>query len=64
MSIYTRGEPVANQQFRQNTEKRTSQMIGVTSIPKRCRCVRCGKMRTEITGKHRKVGFVCHGCCQ
>lgn len=62
MSLYTRGEPVANQQFRQNTEKRAGQMIGVTSTPKRCRCIRCEKMRTQATGRHTRAGFVCHGC--
>jgi len=62
MSLYTRGEPVANHQFRANTERRSGQMIGVTSTPKRCRCIRCEKMRTEATGDHTKAGFVCN-CC-
>jgi late competence protein required for DNA uptake (superfamily II DNA/RNA helicase) len=62
MSLYTRGEPFSNQQFRQNTEKRAGQMIGVTSTPKKCRCIRCEKHRTEATGMHTKGGFVCHGC--
>lgn len=62
MSLYTRGEPTANQQFRLNTEKRVAQMVGVTSTPKKCRCIRCDKLRTESTGRHGKSGFVCHGC--
>ncbi|MFV5212717.1 hypothetical protein ACLIIZ_03180 [Azonexus caeni] len=62
MSIYYRGEPVANQQLRDNTAKRAGKMLGVTSTPKRCRFVRCGKMRTEATGEHAKAGFVCHRC--
>lgn len=62
MSLYTRGEPVANQQFRSNTDKRIGQMVGVTNTPKKCRCVRCEKLRTEATGQYGKSGFVFHGC--
>lgn len=61
MSIYTRGEPVANHQFQEKTD-RHRKMSGVTFIRKRCRCIRCEKMRTEATGEHTKAGFVCHGC--
>lgn len=63
MSLYTRGEPASNHQFRQNTERRAGQMIGVTSTPKLCRCVCCGKRRTEASGKHTADGgFVCGMC--
>lgn len=62
MSLYTRGEPVSNHQFRENTEKRAGQMIGVTSTPRLCRCVRCGKRRNEATGKLGSGGFVCCMC--
>lgn len=61
MSIYARGEPVANQRFRDNTE-RAGKMLGVMSTPRKCRFVRCEKMRTEATGEHTDSGFVCHGC--
>lgn len=63
MSLYTRGEPVSNHQFRQNTEKRIGQMVGVTNTPKKCRCVRCEKLRTAATGKYSKSGkFTCGMC--
>lgn len=65
MSLYTRGEPTANHQFRANTEKRAGQMIGVTNTPKKCRCVRCEKLRTEATGKYSKSGeFTCGMCAK
>lgn len=59
--IYTRGEPTANQQFRDNAAK-AGQMLGVRQVPKRCKCVRCEKQRTEATGRHTKAGFVCGMC--
>lgn len=62
MSLYTRGEPASNHQFRANTEKRAGQMIGVTNTPKKCRCIRCDKHRTEVTGKHTEAGFICGMC--
>lgn len=62
MSLYTRGEPVSNQQFRDNTAKNAGQMIGITTTPKRCLCIRCNARRTEITGRHTKAGFVCGMC--
>jgi len=62
MSLYCRGEPANNAQFRANTEKRIAQMVGVTTVPKRCKCVACGKMRTAVTGKETDDGFVCHAC--
>lgn len=62
MSIYTRGEPVANQQFRDNTG-RAGKMLGVMKIPAKERCHCCGKMRTAKTGKYvEATGFVCGMC--
>lgn len=61
MSIYTRGEPVANEQFRRNTAK-AGQMLNVCRIPSRVKCVDCQKMRTEETGKYKRRGFVCGSC--
>lgn len=60
MSIYTRGEPVANDQFRRNTEK--ASMLNVRQIPARVKCVDCQRMRTEETGKYKRRGFVCGMC--
>lgn len=62
MSIYTRGEPASNQQFREATQRNAGRMENICCIPARCRCVCCGKARTEATGEHTKRGFVCHGC--
>ena len=62
MSIYTRGEPAANHQFRDNTAKRAGQLIGVTNTPKRCKCIRCEKHRTEATGKNTTAWFICGMC--
>lgn len=63
MSLYTRGEPASNHQFRANTEKRAGQMIGVTTTPARALCRCCGKMRTAVTGKYSKSGkFICGMC--
>lgn len=63
MSIYYRGEPVANQQFRDNTAKRAGKMLCVTSTPKLDRCHRCGKMRTAASGKYSISGrFTCGMC--
>lgn len=59
--IYTKGEPTANQQFRDNTAK-AGQMLGVRQVPKRCKCISCGKQRTEATGRHTSAGFVCGMC--
>ncbi len=61
MSLYSRGEPVSNNQFRENTAKRAV-MAGVAKIPGKTLCVRCGKRRTTETGKSTARGFVCHGC--
>ena len=62
MSIYTRGEPVANQQFRDNTE-RAGKMLCVTRTPKLARCKCCGKLRTALSGKFSKSGrFTCGMC--
>lgn len=61
MSLYARGQPVANHQFRDNTDK-AGKMLNVTSIPKRCKCVICKKQRTEATGNHTQAGFICGMC--
>jgi hypothetical protein len=61
MSLYSRGEPVSNNQFRENTAKRAV-MAGVAKIPGKTLCVCCGKRRTTETGKVTAKGFVCHGC--
>lgn len=63
MSLYSRGEPVSNNQFRENTAKRAV-MAGVAKIPGKTLCVCCGKRRTTETGKSTAKGFVCHGCGQ
>ena len=60
--IYTRGEPVSNEQFRGSTE-RHNKMVGVNFIPGLAMCICCGKRKTAITGKFSRTGkFVCHGC--
>ena len=60
--IYTRGEPVANERFRENTEK-AAVMAGINTIPALTLCVRCEKRRTTRSGQFKKSGaFVCHGC--
>ena len=60
MSIYTRGEPVANDQFRRNTEK--ASMLNVKLIPDKVLCVDCRRYRTRATGQMKKRGFVCGMC--
>lgn len=55
MSIYTRGEPTANQLFRENTEKVAGSMANVT-------CVCCKRMRTAATGRETQAGFMCGMC--
>lgn len=62
MSIYSRGQPVANHQFRDSTERNAGSMENVRSIPKRCMCVICKKQRTEATGNHTQAGFICGMC--
>lgn len=61
MSLYDRGEPAANQRFRANTEK-SFRMLNVTQVPKRVKCYCCEKLRTEATGQHTDVGFLCGMC--
>jgi hypothetical protein len=61
MSIYTRGEPANTADFRASTERHAA-LCGVAIVPKRCKCVVCQKMRTAITGKVTKRGFVCNFC--
>ena len=64
MSIYTRGEPTANQQFRENTEKVAGSMANVTRIPSMKKCVCCKRMRTAATGRETRAGFLCGMCCK
>lgn len=52
MSMISHADPRAIHRFRRNTEKNGPQMLGVTKTPSRCKCIRCEKMRTEVTGKH------------
>ena len=59
--LYNRSLPFAQDRFRQETEKRNS-MLGAGRTPKKTKCVRCLKHRTEAIGKHADEGFVCHGC--
>lgn len=60
MSLYDRGEPAANEQFRRNTAKVS--MLNVRQVPKMCKCVRCERLRTKATGKDTDAGFVCGMC--
>ena len=62
MSLYGRGQPVSNHQFRDNTERNAGRMENVQFIPKRCMCVCCKKMRTEAIGRHTQAGFICGMC--
>ncbi len=62
MSIYSRGEPTANQQFRENTEKVAGSMANVTRIPSMKKCVCCKRMRTAATGWDTQAGFMCGMC--
>ena len=62
MSIYTRGEPTANQLFRENTDKTAGSMANVTRIPSLKRCVCCKRMRTAVTGRETQAGFLCGMC--
>lgn len=59
--LYHRSTPVAQAKFRDNTAKRAV-MLNAQIVPKRCRCVRCAKMRTEATGRQTESGFVCGMC--
>lgn len=64
MSIYTRGEPVANQQFRDNTQRNAGKMenVGVFTFV----CKRCGRNR-PVGGRKSlgwKAGFKCGECCK
>lgn len=61
MSIYDKGQPAANHQFRDNTGNHAS-MLNVNHIPRLDRCVRCGKRRTAATGAYKRAGFVCGMC--
>ena len=62
--IYTRGEPTANQQFRENTEKR-GQMLNADLHPMLTLCGWCGVRRNTASGKFTKHNkFKCHGCCR
>jgi hypothetical protein len=62
MSQLRHGDPEAIHDFRRNTDKNGPQMLGVTNTPHRALCIRCKKMRTEVTGQYRQAGFVCHQC--
>ena len=62
MSIYTRGEPTANQLFRENTAKTAGSMANVNRIPSLKRCVCCKRMRTAVTGRETQAGFLCGMC--
>ena len=56
-------EPSAFGDYQARTARMTQPtMVGITSIPKRCKCVCCKKLRTEATGKHTDSGFVCGMC--
>ena len=55
-------EPSAFGNFRVKTQTRKATMLGVMTIPRRCKCVRCNKQRTEATGRHTDEGFVCGMC--
>lgn len=62
MSIYHKSQPVAINQFRDNTAKGIS-MPNVTTTPARDKCNSCGRMRTVITGQYNKLGeFTCGMC--
>lgn len=61
MSIYTRGEPSANQQFRNNTDLR-NKMLNADLHQRLERCVCCGKRRNMRTGNVKAGKFICHGC--
>lgn len=50
--------------YSQRTKDKEPTMKNVWSIPKKEKCVDCGKHRTAITGKQMKRGFVCHGCAK
>lgn len=60
--LYNRCTPVAQAEFRANTDKRN--MIGVAKVPGMTRCIQCEKRRTTGTGRETKLGFVCHGCAK
>ena len=57
-----RGEPTANQLFRENTDKAAGSMANVTRIPSLKRCVCCKRMRTAVTGRETQSGFMCGMC--
>lgn len=55
-------EPSALGDFRLKTQTRKPKLLGVMTIPRRCKCIRCLKLRTEATGRHTDAGFVCGMC--
>lgn len=55
-------EPSTFERYAQRTADSMPSMANVTLIPKRAKCVDCGKQRTEISGKYKKRGFVCGMC--
>lgn len=54
--------PSTFERYAQRTADTKPSMDNVTSIPKRAKCVDCGKQRTEMSGQYKKRGFVCGMC--
>lgn len=48
--------------YQQATDEKKVSMPNICRIPKREKCVDCGKHRTHATGVMKKRGFVCAMC--
>lgn len=55
-------EPSSFSAYQTRTNEQKESFSNVWAIPKKAKCVDCGKHRTEVSGKYKKRGFVCVMC--